>query len=83
MQATREVMNISLGMLHINLDTMNKKTRKRESLHLKPREVGTLTDEQFRSRRIKKLLDAKFLIDKTAAHEKRKQREKELGLDLD
>ncbi len=80
MQATREVMNISLGMLHINLDTMNKQTRKRESLHLKPREVGTLTEEQWRSRRIQKLLNARFLVDKTAAHEKRKQRERELGL---
>jgi hypothetical protein len=59
---------------------MDPKTRKRQSLHLKPREVGKVTEEQWKSRRIQKLLNAKFLIDKTAAHEKRKQREKELGL---
>jgi hypothetical protein len=80
MKPTKEVMNISLGMLHINLDTMDPKTRKRQSLHLKPREVGAITEEQWRSRRIQKLLKAKFLVDKTAAHEKRKQREQELGL---
>lgn len=79
MAGTRTVMNISKGCLSINLDTMSS-TRQRESLCIPPRDQREVTDEQFRSRELKKLLKAKFLVDVTAASERRKQREKERGI---
>lgn len=76
---TRTLMNISKGNLSINLDTMSPE-RKRESLNVPPREQRVVTDEQFRSREVQKLLKAKFMVDVTAASERRKQREKERGI---
>lgn len=75
----RTVMNISKGNLSINLDTMSD-SRKRESLNIPPRGQREVTDEQFRSRELQKLLGARFLVDVTAASERRKQREKERGI---
>ena len=74
----RTVMNISKGNLSINLDTMSD-SRKRESLNIPPRVQREVTDDQFRSRELQKLLKARFLVDVTAASERRKQREKERG----
>ncbi|HUU59213.1 MAG TPA: hypothetical protein VMZ50_06700 [Phycisphaerae bacterium] len=85
LEPTREIMNICPHGLSINLDTMTA-DRKRESLHLRPRERRTVTLNQFNSRELQKLMDPKqgrcrYLVDVTAAGERRKQREKELGLD--
>ncbi len=77
---TRVLMNLSRGSLSINLDTMTA-SRKRESLFLPPRCECEVTDEQFRSREVQKLLKAKFLVDVTAAGERRRKRERELGIE--
>ena len=74
----RKVMNISSGMQSVNLDTM--KNGKRESAHLRPREVVELSDEQFRSAELQKLVRARFVVDVTAAEERRVRREGEMGL---
>ena len=76
----RTVMNISKGCLSINLDTMTA-DRKRESLCVAPRVQREVTDTQFRSRELQKLLKARFLVDVTAAGERRKQREKARGIE--
>lgn len=80
MAGTRTVMNISRGALSINLDTMSS-DRKRESLNVPPRVQREVTAEQFRSRELQKLLGARFLVDVTAASERRKKREQELGIE--
>lgn len=79
MASNRVVMNISRGCLSINLDTMSS-DRKREGLCVPPRVQQEMTAEQFRSREIQKLLKAKFLVDVTAANERRKQREEARGI---
>ena len=78
----RTVMNISKGSLSINLDTMSA-DRRRESVNIPPRSQREVTDEQFRSRELQKLLNAKYLVDVTAASERRRQREKERGINPD
>ena len=75
--STRTLMNVSQGMRAMNLDTMAG--GKRESLLLSPREQREVTEEQFRSREVQKLLAARLLVDMTAAGERRKKREQELG----
>ena len=85
LEEMREIMNVCTHGLAINLDTMSA-GRKRESLHLRPRERRVVTMSQFNSRELQKLLDpkrgrCKYLVDVTAAGERRKQREQELGLD--
>jgi hypothetical protein len=76
--AHRTIMNIARGHLSINLDTMGA-SRKRDSLGIPPRHQVEVTDEQFNSRELQKLLKAKFLVDVTAASERRRKREQELG----
>lgn len=44
-----------------------------------PKQMVEITETQFRSREVQKLLGAKFLTDVTASHEKRAAREKEMG----
>lgn len=77
--ATRVIMNISPTCLTVNLDTMSP-DRRRESLCVGPREQREVTDEQFRSRELQKLLGAKFFVDVTAAGDRRRKREQELGI---
>lgn len=77
MGSSRTLMNVSQGMRVMNLDTMAR--GKRESLLLSPRESREVTEEQFKSREVQKLLAARLLVDVTAAGERRKKREQELG----
>jgi hypothetical protein len=73
----KTIMSICPMMCTVNLDTKNTKGI-RESLILQPRQRIEITESQFRSAELRKLLDARFIVDVTAAHEKRAQREAEL-----
>lgn len=73
----KTIMSISPMMFTMNLDTKNAKGI-RESLLLQPRQRIEITESQFRSAELQKLLGARFLVDVTAAHEKRAQREAEI-----
>lgn len=75
----RTLMCLSPTMQSVNLGTVDKKGN-RESLIFQPRQSIEVTESQFRSREVQKLLGAKFLTDVTAAHEKRAVREKEMGV---
>jgi hypothetical protein len=65
----RRVMSVSPRMMTMNLDTTAN--GRRESLHLAPKQVVEVTESQFRSMELQKLLGAKFLVDMTAAVAKR------------
>lgn len=66
----RKIMSISPRMMSMNLDTTGANGR-RESLHLSPKQVVEVTESQFRSMELQKLLGAKFIVDMTAAMAKR------------
>lgn len=70
---TRKITNPGRTLLSINLDT--SKNGSRESLVLAPRQVVELTEEQFNSREVRKLRDAGYVVDMTAAASRRKERE--------
>lgn len=73
----KTIMSICPMMCTLNLDTKNAKGI-RESLVLQPRQRVEVTLSQFRSAEMQKLIGARFIVDVTAAHEKRAQREAEL-----
>jgi hypothetical protein len=59
-------------MQSINLDTADKLGR-RESLVLAPRAPVEITEAQYRSREFQKLLARGYVVDLTAADERRKE----------
>jgi hypothetical protein len=73
----KTIMSISPMMCTVNLDTKDAKGI-RESLLLQPRQQKEVTLSQFRSAELQKLIGARFIVDVTAAHEKRAQREAEI-----
>ncbi len=77
---SHELMNISKGPLHFDLDTVDG-NGKRETFHLGIRKTRVVSEAQFRSVRIQRLLSGPepFLVDVTASKARRLQREKELG----
>lgn len=78
---THKLMNISKTPLHFDLDTVGE-DKKRETFHCGPRETREVSEAQFQSVRIQRLLSGPkpFLVDVTASEAKRLQREKELGI---
>ncbi len=56
-----KIKNKSRMMVVANLDTYNKKG-KRESLYLAPNEIKELTDAQYKSDEVQKLLKVGYLV---------------------
>lgn len=77
-EAKRKIMSISPRMMTMNLDTFGP-TGQRQSLHLKPKQVMEITESQFQSVELQKLLGAKFIVDVSSATEKRRGIEKSMG----
>lgn len=74
--ATRKVMNIGPSIVSANLDTMA--AGRRESVHLRPREVVELSAEKFASAEIQRLITSHIVVDMTRTEERRLQRDAEL-----
>jgi hypothetical protein len=60
----RRIMSISPRMVSMNLDT--KASGSRESLHMAPKQIVEITEAQFGSAELQKLLAAKFIVDISA-----------------
>lgn len=78
MHTTRKITNPGITMLSLNLDTSDAKGN-RQSLILAPRQVIEVSDEQFQSRELQKLKGSGYIVDMTAAEDRRKQREVQKG----
>ena len=63
-QKLRKITNPGSTMLSFNFDT--KKNNKRESGILVPRQIMTITEEQFNSREVQKLRKRGLIVDMTA-----------------
>ncbi len=74
----RKIMSISPRMMTMNLDTVGPDGQ-RQSLHLAPKQQVEVTESQFRSTELQKLLGARFIVDVSAAVEKRLNEERRLG----
>jgi hypothetical protein len=60
----RRIMSISPRMISMNLDTTSGGVR--ESLHIVPKQILEVSESQFGSAEVQKLLAAKFIVDATA-----------------
>jgi len=64
----RKLMSISPRQISMNLDTI--RGGRRESLHMASKQIVEISESQFNSAEVQKLLAAKFIVDITASKRK-------------
>ena len=67
-QPKRKIMSISPRQISMNLDTYAGETR--GSLHMRSKQIVEISEAQFNSAEVQKLLAAKFIVDITASKRK-------------